>query len=127
MALQGMVGKIVIGAADVASIKNWKLNASKAMIDTSAFGGTWETKITGLGAWTANSEGQWAADTDTNGQTSLQTAFLAGTSITLKLYVSAAHYYSGTAYISKMDTSDAVDGIVTVTFEFTGSGAVTYT
>ena len=126
MALVGRAGLVKIGTDTVASLKSWKLNTSKGMADITAFGDTWKSQVPTLGEWSADCEGSWVVSTDTNGQTVLNSYFLAGTSVTLKLYVNSTNYYSGTAYIEKMDTSANVDGVVTVTFSFKGSGAVSY-
>lgn len=123
----GINGKVVIGSADVGQLKDWKLSMSKNMIDISAFGNTWKQQTPSLGEWSATSSGHWIVDTDTNGQTALQTAFINGTSVTLKLYIDGTHYYSGTAFISKMDVEDIIDNVATVSFEFAGSGTISYT
>lgn len=127
MALAGKAGKVMIGTANVAEIKNWSLDTSVDMLDDTVLGDSWKTFIAGLAEWSASAEGVFAVDTDTNGQTALQTAYLAGTSVTLKLYVSANKFYSGTAYISNMSIEDTVEDIVTVSFEFQGSGQLAFT
>jgi predicted secreted protein len=127
MALAGKDGKVMIGINVVASIKNWKLEAEKDMLETTSLGESWKSFIAGLGAWTASAEGDWVITTDTNGQTALQTAYLSGTSVTLKLYIDSTHYYSGTAFINKLGIEDNVEDAVSASFDFQGSGVLSYT
>ena len=96
------------------------------MGDSTTLGDSWKESIALLGEWSASSEGNFDIHEDTNGQTALQTAFLAGSSVTLKLYINSTNYYSGTAYIKSMGVDTKVSDIVTVKFEFQGSGALSY-
>ena len=76
--------------------------------------------------WTASSEGDYNVPTDTAGQEALQTAFLNGETVTVKLYVDGKNYYQGEAYISSLSIEDPVDDVVTISIEFTGSGALSF-
>ena len=71
-------------------------------------------------------EGNWAVDTDSNGQAALQAALLGGTEVALKLYVDDTHYYSGQAFVSNMSTGVEAAGKVEVSFDFTFNGEVSY-
>lgn len=126
MALAGKGGKVMIGINNVADIANWSLDIGANMLEDTALGDDWKTFLTGLKEWSASAEGSWVINTDTNGQTSLQNSFLAGTSVTLNLHVDATNYYQGTAYISSLNVEDGVDDKVNVSFEFQGSGELTY-
>lgn len=126
-AIAGKGGKVVNDSNDVANIASWDLDISVDMQDVTALGDSWKENISGLKEWSASAEGHWDVASDTNGQTAFQTSFLAGTAVTLKLYVNSTNYYSGSAFISNMSVSDPVDGKVDVSFEFTGNGALSYT
>lgn len=124
--LIGYAGKVVISAATVAELSNWKMDLSADMADVTAFSTTgWKSNIPGLKEWSGSAEGNFDMS-DTNGQLALQNALLNGTSVALKLYVDATHYYSGTAYVKKIAPEAAVDDVVKVSFDFQGSGALTY-
>lgn len=127
MALAGKGGKVSIGANTVADIQTWSLDAAFETLEKTALLDTWKSFVSGLGEWSVSAEGSWVIATDTNGQTSLQTSFLAGTSLTLRLYVDGTNYYSGTVFITGLSVEDAVDGLVTASFEFQGSGTLSYT
>ena len=53
-------------------------------------------------------------------------AFLNGTTVTVKLYVDGTNYYQGEAYINSLSIEDPVDDVVSISIEFTGTGALTF-
>ena len=129
MAVAGKNGKVVIGASateKVVGIKNWSLELSLETLETTALGDDWKNYITGLKEWTASSEGDYNVPTDTAGQKALQDAFLNGTIVKVKLYVDATNYYTGEAYISSLSIEDPVDDVVSISSEFTGTGALSF-
>jgi len=129
MAVAGKNGKVVIGtstAEKVVGIKNWSLELSLETLETTALGDDWKKYITGLKEWTASSEGDYNVPTDTVGQKALQDAFLNGTTVKVKLYVDNTNYYTGDAYISSLSIEDPVDDVVSVSIEFTGTGALSF-
>lgn len=129
MAVAGKNGKVIIGESGsqkVAAIKNWSLELSLETLETTALGDDWKNYITGLKEWTASSEGDYSVPTDTQGQSALQDAYLAGTTVTVKLYVDGTNYYQGTAYISSLSIEDPVDDVVSISLELTGTGELSF-
>lgn len=129
MAIAGKNGKVVVGAASttkVVGIKNWSLELSLETLETTALGDDWKNYITGLKEWTASSEGDYEVPTDTAGQKALQTAYLNGSTVVVKLYVDGSNYYTGEAYISSLSIEDPVDDVVSISIEFTGTGPLTF-
>lgn len=129
MAVAGKNGKVIIGESGnqkVAAIKNWSLELSLETLETTALGDDWKNYITGLKEWTASSEGDYEVPTDTQGQATLQEAYLAGTTVTVKLYVDGTNYYQGTAYISSLSIEDPVDDVVSISLELTGTGELSF-
>jgi len=128
MAVAGKNGKVVIGSAaqKVVGIKNWSLELSLETLETTALGDDWKNYITGLKEWTASSEGDYEVPGDTAGQAALQTAYLNGDTVTVKLYVDGTNYYTGEAYISSLSIEDPVDDVVSISIEFTGTGALSF-
>lgn len=117
MAIAGKNGKVVIGTSGgqkVVGIKNWSLELSLETLETTALGDDWKNYIAGLKEWTASSEGDYEVPTDTQGQKALQTAFLGGQTVTVKLYVDGSNYYTGDAYISSLSIEDPVDDVVSM-------------
>lgn len=130
MAVAGKNGKIVINEDNtktVAAIKNWSLELSLETLETTALGDDWKKYITGLKEWSASAEGNYEVPTDDEGQAALQSAYMNGTTVTVKLYVDATSYYEGTAYISSLSIEDPVDDLVTISLDFTGNGALSFT
>jgi TP901-1 family phage major tail protein len=129
MALSGKNGKITINSTTpitVAGMKNWSLELNVDTLETTALGDEWKKYITGLKEWTASGEGDFDAAADGNGQGEIQEAYLNGTEVDVKFYVDATHFYSGSAIISSLSIEDAVDDLVTLSIEFTGTGAVSF-
>lgn len=128
MAVAGKNGRVEIGATSkkIVGIKNWSLELSLDTLETTALGDDWKNYITGLKEWTASSEGDYVVPTDTEGQAALQTAFLSGETVTVKLFVDETNYYTGTAYINSLSIEDPVDDVVSISIEFTGTGALTF-
>lgn len=129
MAVAGKNGKVVIGAEatkKVVGIKNWSLELSLDTLETTALGDDWKNYITGLKEWSASSEGDYEVPVDEQGQAALQKAFLDGTTVTVKLYVDEKNYYTGEAYINSLSIEDPVDDVVSISIEFTGTGALSF-
>lgn len=129
MAVAGKNGKVVIGETatqKVVGIKNWSLELSLDTLETTALGDDWKNYITGLKEWSASSEGDYEVPVDADGQKTLQDAFLNGTTVTVKLYVDGTNYYQGEAYINSLSIEDPVDDVVSISIEFTGTGALTF-
>ena len=126
MAIAGKNGKVIIGTGTtkVVGIKNWSLELSLETLETTALGDDWKNYISGLKEWTASAEGDFEVTTDTTGQKLLSDAYLAGTTVEVKLFVDATNYYTGTAYINSLSIEDPVDDVVTISIEFTGNSAL---
>jgi len=122
MAIAGKSGKLGIGANTVVDI-----NLGVDALDVTALGDDWKKFLAGLKEWSASAEGFYSVHTDTLGQKALQDAYLASTEVSLKLFVNATNFYSGSAFISGLSVEDPVDDTVSISFEFQGTGALTYT
>lgn len=126
-ALSGHQGSVMIGANSVADIDQWDVDLEIDTHDVTNFESDGNKEyISGCKGWSGSFSGNWAVADDTNGQAALQSALLAGTSVSLKLYVDATHYYSGSALLSNMSVGTPVQDKVTVSFSFQGTGAITY-
>jgi predicted secreted protein len=95
-------------------------------LETTALGDDWKNYISGLKEWTASSDGDYEIHSDEDGQQALQVAFLSGETVTVKLYVDATNYYKGEGYINSLSIEDPVDDVVSISIEFTGTGALTF-
>jgi predicted secreted protein len=127
-AIAGKGGSVKIGAgpSTVAGVKNWSIDAQMGTAETTALGMSWKEFISTVGEWSGTMECIFRIHDDTNGQTALQTAFLAGTEVAFKGYVNASNYYSGNVILTGMPVTVEVDGAVGVSFPFQGTGALAY-
>jgi len=120
----GSEGVVKIGTATIAEIKGWSFDESANTIDDTEIGDTWVTKKAGTQSWSGSVDCYWD-ETDTNGQE----AMTAGASVSLVLYPEAQTAgdtrYSGTAIITGISRSGAVDGMVEASYSFEGNGAIT--
>lgn len=121
----GYGGAVKVGTATVAEIGEWSLDVTLNTEETESFGDQWKEFTGTLKEWSGSCSGRWDM-TDTTGQKAMQDALLGGTTVTLKLYVDGAKNYSGTALITKISPKSSVEGVVEVSFDFQGTGALTY-
>ena len=119
--LKGYQGNFKVGTNTVGEISEWTLDVSADIIDKSAFGDEWKKKVATQKDWTGSITGR--LDTSNTGQSALTI----GAEITANFYTDATHYYSGAAVVESISRSAAVADLVTVTFNFTGNGALSYT
>ena len=119
----GKDGVVKVGSNTVAETRSWSLSEEAETIENTAMGDAARTFEVGLKTWSVNVSAFWD-ETDTNGQV----AMAAGSSITLNLYPEGAGagdtYYSGTALITSTEKSAELDGMVEISFDATGSGAL---
>jgi len=129
MAIAGKNGKVCLGTSKIIGIKNWSLSLSVSTLDTTSLGDDWKSYILGLKEWTATSDGDYtitSVDSNEDVQNGLQSAYLTGTTVILRLYVDEKHYYSGAAVITSLSIDDPVADVVGISIGFTGCGALTF-
>jgi predicted secreted protein len=123
--LAGNAGSFRLTTNTVAELDNWTLDVSTGLEETQAFGDTWKENTATIKEWSGTASGRFD-NTDTNGHVALQTAFLGGTTVSGRFYINGTNYFSGTAFV-QASISAAENGLVTVSYTFTGSGALSYT
>jgi hypothetical protein len=124
-ALAGRGGSVKIGANTVAEIEEWNYTPTADLYDKTKFLDTSHNHLLTLLDGTGSFKGRHD-QTDTNGQVSLRTSFLAGTQVTLLLYVNATNKYTVPALIKSHAIKAAVDGAVEVDIAFQQDGDATY-
>jgi len=130
MAISGKNGKAKISSDLIADVNSWTLDIATDTEEVTAMlatGVTWKTFISLLATWTGSMEMSWKVNDDADGQTALNTASLAGTTIEdLSLYPNATNYYQGDAIITNANIATDVKGKVTYSVTFQGTGALSY-
>lgn len=120
----GSEGKVFVGSSQVAEVKSWSLEITSDTVDASIIGTEWRKNQATIKSWSGSLDGFWD-ETDTTGQGELS----AGATVTLNLYPegddTGATYWSGDAIVTSISYSASFDGLVEVTFSFTGNGALT--
>ena len=115
--LYGTAGTVVVGMSE------WSLNASMSPVESSEFGDQWEEYVPSL----RNASGSFSGNRDqTAAQSTLITAFLAGSSVVLRLHETSSTYWAGTAYMTSMSPSLSHSGKGEMSFDFQVTGAITY-
>ena len=124
MALHGKEGVVKVGTNTVAETQSWTLNETTDVAETTAQGEDDKTYITGQSGWTASVSAQ-LVPTDTSGQGALTK----GASVTIKLYPAGAASgdaeRSGSAIVTSVSETSERTGIVSVSLELQGTGALT--
>jgi len=95
------------------------------LVEKTPFLATSKSHIAGLNDGTGSFKGRHDM-TDTNGQVALRNAQLAGTQVTLLLYVDGTHKYTVPALIKAHPIKAGVAGAVEIQFDFQGDGDATY-
>lgn len=130
MALLGRNASVKLdsGSNTVTDLYNWSIDITSDPIEQATFGDTWND-IHGLGVnkWSGSFEGIFDPD-DTNGQVALRTAQLNSTVVSgVRFYMdSSTHYYEGNVYITTHNVSTDPEDVVRVTFNFSGTGELSF-
>ncbi len=121
----GKDGLIKIGTDTLGELRSWSYSVVGEVIEDTAMGDTARTYQAGLTTWSGSAEAYWD-----EGDTA-QTALTAGASVTLSFYPEGADagdtYYTGSALVTEVSSTATMDGMVEISFSFTGSGALTTT
>lgn len=125
--LSGTAGSVVYmtgGTTNIVGIGEWSLDIGMDTVETTDFGDQWRERIAGLRQFSGSFGGR--ADNDAS-QTTLRNAMLGGSAVALRLYDSGTTYYNvASAYLTGLSPSITMDGRGDVSYNFEGSGSLTY-
>jgi hypothetical protein len=128
MAIIGHTGSVTVASGAMGNAKAWSLDISQETADITDFGSSgWKESAATLNAWSGSITAIFDASGTAEG--ALQTGLTAGSSVSLDLQMGGGtgsyDKYSGSAIITGQSVTNDVNGIVEVTFNFEGTGAVT--
>lgn len=122
----GLTAAISLGGTPLAYMNNLELNLDRSIIEVLQFGAQYKEKIPGIKNWTASVEGTVAFD-KTGSQKTLVDAFESGEEVELQVLLKTGTYFEGNAIVASLSISGTPDEALTISAEFEGSGAVTFT
>lgn len=110
----------------IAEMDEWTITVTTDSEPSESFGDEWHENAPTLRTWTGSFSGRLDL-TDTTGQGYIQNIILGNVAaVTGRFHVNGTSYYSGDLYISTEALAAAVSGLVTGSFDFQGTGALTY-
>ena len=128
MAIKGYDGSVTVAAGAMGNAKAWSLDISQETVDITDFGSAgWKESVSTLNSWSGSITAIFDASGTAEG--ALQTGLIAGSVVALALQMGdgtgSYDVYTGNANITSQGVSNDVNGIVEVTFNFEGTGALT--
>jgi len=130
MAIIGHSGSCTVGGSAVTEAKAWSLEVSQDVADVTSFASSgWKESAATLKSWSGSITVIFDGGGDA-GQAALIAGVTSGSSVALELLTSAtgsgtSEKFSGNAIITSMPITNEVAGIIEVSFNFTGTGALT--
>lgn len=125
----GQNGSVSFNASVIAELKSWTLECSNEILDDTSMGDDWRTHVGGLGSWGGTATAH--LDYDGVGQGAaideLATASPAGTARALIFLVATGKTFTGNCLITSFSVNQTMGDIVEVTFDFTGTAALSMT
>lgn len=120
---KGSEGVVKKDTNTIAEVRSWELSTQAELIEDTILSDSARTYKAGNTGW-SGSLSCWWDETDTNGQQALD----AGSEVTLNLYpegdTTGDTYFTGSAIITSVRRSGAINGVVEAEFQFTGNGAL---
>ena len=129
-ALMGKDGSMKIGANAIGYLDSWTLNPDVATAEVSAYGDKDRQYVYTIKGWSGTASG--TLDMADAQQLTLADQFDSAHTLAvaaLRFYTSTAvsTYWSGNAYMTGLTVNSAVADKVSVSFNFTGDGNLSYT
>lgn len=117
--ITGQGGYVKIGSDILTEIREWKVDITTDIFDTTEFADsapTFKAKISGLNDWKGSFSGNHGA---ANPQADI------GDAATAYFKVDSATWYTGAIIISSVNPTESVGGEAMISYSFEGNGAVT--
>jgi len=127
-ALAGKGGTVYIPGTPVtpiADIHEWTLKIDAGNYDASVLGDSWRHFVPGLRGYSGAISGYYDVVNDVNGQQVLYTNMLNSLPVVVVFQtVAGGGSFEGTVNITTMTITDPVDGLITLVFDYVGTGSL---
>ena len=124
--LSGTAGSVVYmtgGTTLVGEIAEWRLNMDMSPQEVTAFGDTWTEFVPSVKNATFTLSGNFV--TDDSAQTSLLNAFIGGSAVAARLYVTTTKYWNvANSYCTGLAPGISQKGKAEVQYTFQNSGTI---
>ena len=121
---KGSEGLVKVGSNTVAEVTGFSFDESCDTVETTALSNSARSYVSDLVTFSGSIDCFWD-ETDSSGQGALSV----GSSVTLNLYPegsdTADTYYTGTAIVTSISRANAIGSMVTASFSFQGTNALT--
>lgn len=126
----GRTGKLRLGGNEVAKVKNWTLDTSVNMLDTTSLGDTANTFTPGLFSATGSASLSYYNGSTTDVTNLLEKIAKTGAitdsdEVALTFEVGTSQLFTADAFINSASISSSTDELTTVSFNFTINGPLT--
>jgi hypothetical protein len=126
----GRTGKLRLGGSEVSKVRNWTLDTSVNMLDTTALGDTASTFTPGLSSATGSAtlsyyNGATTDVTDLLAKIAKTGAITDSDEVSLTFEVGTSQSFVANAFINSASVSSSTDELTTVSFNFTINGPLT--
>lgn len=126
----GRTGKLRLGTSEVAKVRNWSLDTSVNMLDTTALGDTANTFTPGLFSATGSAtlsyyNGATTDVTDLLTKIAKTGAITDSDEVALTFEVGSGQLFTADAFINSASITSSTDELTTVSFNFTINGPLT--
>lgn len=116
MARLAGTGGQVDAASEVTGVKSWTIDYTFDALESTGFDSSGHREfIVGLDGWSGSFEGS---------KNGVPLTIGSSLSLALKESQTATQKFTGTAYVTGLHANTAVDGLVTYTYDFQGTGAL---
>ena len=123
----GRAGALSVDGTNVGQLTSWSITQSADAIECTFMGQNWKEHQAGIASWEGSAEALFSGEADSVNSLSSVTP---GTVVTIVAYPtdgSAANKFEGSAVVTSIENSASIDDMITATFSFTGTGALTTT
>ena len=129
MAIHGKGGSVKLSSTVVLDITEWSMDVNADTKEDTSFASTgstqWRAYVRGLNGASGKITGNLNMG-DTTGQLALWTSLTSDTALAGSFDTDTTHNFAGNFFITKMSPKVNVGDVETVEFDFTFTGAVTY-